>query len=590
MRRWPFALLALTLLWFFPWQEHLNNPNENVRIYLTRALVEHGTVAIGWRVRQDGRLVDRGSVTGEWGWVNDKALVCDRPGEKPPCTGRLLAAKAPGLSLLAVPPYALLSAAHRLAGHGPPGKGLTVRVLRLALVTVPWLLFLFFLGRFLLRMPGVDGPGAELAVLALGLGSIATPYAMIFAGHTPAAIALGGALLALHGAGGRAGHCVLGGLLLALAPAIEYPMALPAGLLGACALATAGPGRRAKTAGWLALGGAAPLAGVCAYQAVALGHPLATPYAFLENAAFIKDSAAGLHGIALPGLQSLGVGLLSPEAGLLFFMPAAALAPLGVALLVRDPRPGQRGLGVTLLLALAAFVYLLAAMPNLRRMLGWTVGPRYIAGIGPFLAVALARAASWLRERWPGGGLALAAALALAGLVLCGVPALLYPHYPMSFRNPSFQLGLPLLVEGYLPYSLGTALGLRGWPAAAPGLLAAAGVALALLLPARATRPGPAAAAGAGPRRWPGGRPGQAALALVLAALLLAMLSLPGRRPLAAERKDAAWVRSHWQPAVAARGGVDSPDEVRGSSGPGRAGKRDQAARSGGSRVEGAVE
>ncbi|MBM4321215.1 MAG: hypothetical protein FJ125_15005, partial [Deltaproteobacteria bacterium] len=79
VRRWPLLLLCLTLLWFFPYQEHLNNPNENVRIYLTRALVEHGTVAIGWRVQQGRRLVDRGSVTGEWGWVNDKALVCEQP-------------------------------------------------------------------------------------------------------------------------------------------------------------------------------------------------------------------------------------------------------------------------------------------------------------------------------------------------------------------------------------------------------------------------------------------------------------------------------------------------------------------------------
>jgi len=43
-----------------------------VRLYLTRALVEHGTATIGWRVREGGRLVDRGLVAGEWGWVNEE--------------------------------------------------------------------------------------------------------------------------------------------------------------------------------------------------------------------------------------------------------------------------------------------------------------------------------------------------------------------------------------------------------------------------------------------------------------------------------------------------------------------------------------
>ncbi|MFL5361941.1 MAG: hypothetical protein ACJ78U_13325, partial [Myxococcales bacterium] len=76
-----------------------------VRVYMARAIVEHGTYAIGERVAvPGGRLRDTGPVYDEWGYVNDKALVCDEPGRSPPaCAGKLYAAKAPGPSLLAVP-------------------------------------------------------------------------------------------------------------------------------------------------------------------------------------------------------------------------------------------------------------------------------------------------------------------------------------------------------------------------------------------------------------------------------------------------------------------------------------------------------
>ena len=54
------GLLAVAYLWAFPYHAQVNNPNENVRYYMTVAIVEHGTFAID-------RVQER------WGWVNDKA-------------------------------------------------------------------------------------------------------------------------------------------------------------------------------------------------------------------------------------------------------------------------------------------------------------------------------------------------------------------------------------------------------------------------------------------------------------------------------------------------------------------------------------
>ena len=93
--------LLLVLLvaygWLFVFFEKINNPNELVRVYAARALLEEGSWSIGRRTH----FGDRGPVVESWGYVNDKALVCDSPMAGPPaCEGRLYAGKAPASSIL----------------------------------------------------------------------------------------------------------------------------------------------------------------------------------------------------------------------------------------------------------------------------------------------------------------------------------------------------------------------------------------------------------------------------------------------------------------------------------------------------------
>ena len=99
MRRGEGRLLLLLLVgygWLFVFFERINNPNELVRVYAVRALVEELTWSIGLREQRSGRFVDTGRIQADWGYVNDKALVCDDPRARPPaCAGRLFAAKAP---------------------------------------------------------------------------------------------------------------------------------------------------------------------------------------------------------------------------------------------------------------------------------------------------------------------------------------------------------------------------------------------------------------------------------------------------------------------------------------------------------------
>src|SRR4051794_30863954 len=80
------ACLALIYLWVFPYHSRVNNPNENVRVFMTVALVDDHTFAIN-------------RIEGDWGYTNDKAVR----------SGKLYSSKAPGTSYLGVPAYWLLT-------------------------------------------------------------------------------------------------------------------------------------------------------------------------------------------------------------------------------------------------------------------------------------------------------------------------------------------------------------------------------------------------------------------------------------------------------------------------------------------------
>ena len=57
----PVALCVFAYLYVFPYQSSLNNPNENVRLYMTAALVEEGRYEID-------------ALRERWGYVNDAAV------------------------------------------------------------------------------------------------------------------------------------------------------------------------------------------------------------------------------------------------------------------------------------------------------------------------------------------------------------------------------------------------------------------------------------------------------------------------------------------------------------------------------------
>src|SRR5687767_3238918 len=102
-----FVLAALPLLCVFPYIAATNNPNENVRTYMTMAIVERGTLQLDDYVTR-------------YGYVNDMAQY---PKSGP---AHFYSVKAPAVSFAAVPVYwSFLKIAPRIGIEVPDDKTAT---------------------------------------------------------------------------------------------------------------------------------------------------------------------------------------------------------------------------------------------------------------------------------------------------------------------------------------------------------------------------------------------------------------------------------------------------------------------------------
>jgi hypothetical protein len=411
------ACVVLAYLLVFPYFERLNNPNENVRIWTTRAIAAHGTLAID-------------AVEREWGEVSDRAT-----------DGRHhYAAKAPGTSLLGVP----VAFVHDKLAGGAPSKRTTTWALRVFSVVLPLGFFLLMFARAVERETG--SPAArDLLVLGLGLGTMMYPYGLGFVSHAQTAALLFGGYLAA-----RARRPALAGLLAGLAVVFEYPA-----LFGAAAVAGYAFFLERRR-GWRFLAGAlGPALLLAVFHTALFGRPWEVPLAHSDDAIFRLYHAQGLLGFSQPRPGVVATSLFSTDYGLFVWSPFL-LVGLGCA--VARWRAARADAAVILAVTLVMILFL-SGLANWRG--GWCAGgPRYIAAVVPFLAWAVALSWSfWQRQRW--------AAAALGGLVLASVAACLlagahFPHYPLQLDDPLFDLTLPLLGQGYAPYGLGSLLGLRG--------------------------------------------------------------------------------------------------------------------------------
>ncbi|MCB9596185.1 MAG: hypothetical protein H6719_25915 [Sandaracinaceae bacterium] len=438
-RRRTFAALALcavAYLYVFPYQPRINNPNENVRLYMTAALAEQGTYVIDdYRAR--------------WGWVNDCAVR----------DGHAYSVKAPASSFLGVVPYWLYLRWIDASG-ATFDRTVALWLCRVFASILPWLLFLFAFHRWLGRH--TSSPLVRDAVfISLALGSCLYGYGLLFMSHTLSAAAAFGAFMLLHDAKHagrlRVARSFFAGLLTAAVTLFEYPGFVASFLLTIYALVAVRPLLRLFP---FALGGMIPTAAMMHFQWRCFGSPFSPGHLYVEDDFFRGRHEEGFFGAVGVQPEALYGLLVHPGAGLLPLTPILLAAVVGLYLLVRRERTRMDGvtvLGLFLLTLLG-----IAVMNNWRG--GWTIGPRYLALVYPFLGWAALVGLEPAWRRWPRATAAFAVGATAVGLLLSGVPSAYYPHYPIPVDRPVTQIVAVLMAHGYAPYTAANLLGVyAGW-------------------------------------------------------------------------------------------------------------------------------
>jgi len=488
------GILALIYLYAFPYFCTLRSANELPRIFLTQEIVDHRTFAI------DARL-------GEMGSQFDVSRTPD---------GRHFSNKAPGVSFLAVPIYALL----RLAG-GRPSLETATWAFRVGAVTLPCLLFLLLFFPFLGRFVPLEAESApqRAAFAAYALGSMAFPYAILFFSHALAAASAGAAfIVAVRLCRDRpplAGPlAVLVGFLATWSVVVDYQAFLAA--LAVAIYLVVRSRDRVRDLFLAATGAIPPAVLLLAYHQSCFGSFFRTGYSFAVDAAHKQ----GVLGIVGPNGRAFFDALLAPDNGLLVLSPWVLFAIVGGIAVASDPL-ARRRIGVeTLVCAAVGVAYLLfigSLVPEFGRA-GWSVGPRYITVALPFLT-CLAVPGLALADRYPLARVG-ALALVLVGVTVYGVAATTYPHWPTGMANPLYEVSFRALAEGMTPPSIGRLLGLGGTESLLPLYAVILGLSLALF-------------AGRSEMRWVW----NVAAAALAAAILLAYSRFPATAPVTAEAK-----------------------------------------------------
>ncbi len=377
-------------------------PNQNSRFDLVRAIVEEHSFSIDSFA---ANTIDKSQMGNHF--------YCD---------------KAPGLSLAAVPAYAI----YRLVAGAPTSPTSFVN----ALYWITWLtvgLATAATGGLLTTLGsrlGASRGSSIVAALLWGLGTPAFAYATLFVAHQWVAFLLvvSFTLLTSPEPKRRSILFLSAGFAAGFATISEFPIAIAATLLGLYAARKHGLRAMLLFGG----GGAAPISLLGLYNARCFGSPFTLGYSKLAAPEFQKVISRGFFGIALPTKAALYGVLFSEFRGLLPLSPFLVLAPIGFYFAWRER---NRRLELGLIAILALTLYLLVSS-YLRWDGGASMGPRYFLPALPFVALMVTicfdRVIAF-RPPWHLVGTVSVAMLCVASVFICTAAVAVMPEFPDWF-------------------------------------------------------------------------------------------------------------------------------------------------------------
>ena len=444
-----FVFLALLLCYgyFLPrWASW----NQNSRLDLVMAVVDEGTLSIDHYYQN----------TGDYAAFN----------------GHYYSDKAPGSAFLGVPVYAAIrpilnsspmqQAMNRLAQSDAFGAtlkkegtglltdkiyfALVLYIVTFTVVSIPSALLGVLIYKFL-------GAFAERSVwrvvvaLLYGLATNAFPYSGSFLGHQIVAFLLFGAFYLAYLIGqGRASlrWTLLTGLMLSYAVITEYPTALiAAAIFGYVWLVL--PDRRWMIA--LIGGGLPPGLLLMAYDWAIFGNVL--PVGYMHSEMYTDIHGQGFISLVGPSLPALWGITFGSFRGLFFIAPILLLAVPGFVIWWRQGKCRWEW-GVCLW---AVVSFILFNGSSVMWHGGYSVGPRYLLPMVPFIAVALGVCViQWGDRQWVR---LLTIVLGTWSVAAVWAETLGGQSFPDWTLDPLFNYSIPNLMAGDVARNLGMALG-----------------------------------------------------------------------------------------------------------------------------------
>lgn len=432
------AILAVVLFVSYAYFYEAGGWNQNSRFDLTRAIVEQHRLEI------DSYHTNTG----------DKSVR----------DGHYYADKAPGSSLTAVVPVAIVRAMFAWFGVPPESRGAVIwlsYVATVAAASIPGVaagLFLFALA----RRAGASENRAAVVTLIFGLGTPYWAYATLMWGHALAAACLVGALYfadrlrdpATARSDRRLGAAI--GLLCGWAVVTEYPAFVPAVLITALAGMTVGRARLRDVGAPLVASAACCAVLLMSYQWAAFGSPFRIGYENLEESSLM---AAGFFGITVPSVDVMRELLFGAYRGLLPLAPALVLAPVGWWMARRTPMRRTHAVAAG---AFAFYFLMNAAYAHWEG--GWTFGPRHLGTVMPLLCLGLALPI----ERGDRVLRSVIVILGMAGVATTLAAVSTTPQPPSeTLLDPMRDLIWPQFLNGQMGVNLQSILDPL-WPAGAP--------------------------------------------------------------------------------------------------------------------------
>lgn len=450
MERWlsprvGFALVAGLYLLSFPYHPQLRSPNELCRLWQSRAIVDFKSLNINGVLQQRGMVGD----------LSCTAVVQENGVERlAPCVGPdaprmgvvarwYYPSKAPLISLLGAPVYAAVKAV-----KGQVSELSQVLWSRLFVTIFPALGLLFLVRRFLLAY--VEEGTAELFTIIYALGTMAFSYAESFMSHQLTAVLLFSAFFCAwkveRGEWKLWGYA-LAGLAAGAAVVAEYTAALGVICVAAYTVAARWKkwGALAQSVGLVMLGAAPMLGALLWYHAVVFGGPFVSGYKFLNDAAYMGWHQGGFLGIRLPDVRALLLSFFSPLRGLFALSPFLVAGFFGA----KDVRAKDRALFALLVAVLVTHTYFTSSFTY--DSWGWTVGPRHLTGILPFLILPVAMAFERLKTASPLKA-SMLAGLCVSSVFATGLVAFIN-YVPDDVTSSVWALAVPMISDGFLPVS-----------------------------------------------------------------------------------------------------------------------------------------